>query len=75
MPRKEYLTSEARQRFDNPPVLSVDQKIIFLEAPEWAAEYVKTLQTPSNKVGFLDTSGWSAGFLDRTVFTKVTWTL
>ncbi|KAA6439893.1 Tn3 family transposase [Dyadobacter flavalbus] len=53
MPRKEYLTSEARQRFDNPPVLSVDQKIIFLEAPQWAAEYVKTLQTPSNKVGFL----------------------
>lgn len=53
MPRKEYLTSEARQRFDKPPVLSVDQKIIFLEAPQWAAKYVKTLQTPSNKVGFL----------------------
>ncbi|WP_221393482.1 DUF4158 domain-containing protein [Dyadobacter sp. NIV53] len=53
MPRKEYLNSEARQRFDNPPVLSADQKVIFLEAPQWAAEYVKTLQTPSNKVGFL----------------------
>ena len=53
MPRKEYLTSEVRQRFDNPPVLSLDQKMIFLQAPQWAAEYVKTLQTPSNKVGFL----------------------
>ncbi|TDE09364.1 Tn3 family transposase [Dyadobacter psychrotolerans] len=53
MPRKEYLTSEERTRFDNPPILNADQRPIFLEVPQWAAEYVKTLQTPSNKVGFL----------------------
>ncbi len=53
MPRKEYLNSEARQKFDYPPVLTLEQKQIFLKTPEWANEYVRTLQTPSNKVGFL----------------------
>lgn len=53
MPRKEYLSQEARQRFDWPPILSAEQKLIFLQAPLWAHEYVRQLQTPSNKVGFL----------------------
>jgi len=53
MPRKEYLAQEARQRFDWPPILSAEQKLIFLQAPSWANEYVRQLQTPSNKVGFL----------------------
>lgn len=53
MPRKEYITWEARQKFDHPPILNPEQKLIFLKAPEWATEYVRTLQTPSNKVGFL----------------------
>jgi TnpA family transposase len=53
MPRKNYLNSEARQKFDYPPVLTPEQKLIFLKTPDWATEYVKTLQTPSNKVGFL----------------------
>ncbi|MBC7390523.1 MAG: Tn3 family transposase [Opitutaceae bacterium] len=53
MPRKEYLSQEARHRFDNPPVLNVGQRTIFLQPPKWATEYLKGLQTPSNKVGFL----------------------
>jgi hypothetical protein len=53
MPRKEYLSQEARHRFDNPPVLNSEQRLIFLQAPGWALEYVKMLQTPSSKVGFL----------------------
>lgn len=53
MPRKEYLSVEARHRFDHPPVLNSEQRLIFLQAPAWATDYVKGLQTPSNKVGFL----------------------
>lgn len=53
MPKKDYLSQEARHRFDHPPVLNSEQKLIFLKAPQWATEYAKTLQTPSNKVGFL----------------------
>ncbi|WP_069660518.1 DUF4158 domain-containing protein [Arcticibacter eurypsychrophilus] len=53
MPRKDYLSAEARHRFDNPPVLSGEQRQIFLQAPTWATEYVKGLLTPSNKVGFI----------------------
>ena len=53
MARKEFLSPEARHRFDNPPVLTSEQRSIFLQAPTWATEYVRQLQTPSNKVGFL----------------------
>ncbi|PWJ58080.1 uncharacterized protein DUF4158 [Dyadobacter jejuensis] len=34
-------------------MLTPEQKLIYLKTPEWATEYVKNLQTPSNKVGFL----------------------
>ena len=53
MPRKDYLTQEARHRFDHPPVLNSEQKLLFLQSPVWANEYLKTLQTPTTKVGFL----------------------
>ncbi len=53
MPRKEYLSAEARHRFDHPPILNGEQRLIFLQAPAWAAQYVKGLLTPTNKVGFL----------------------
>ena len=53
MPRKEYLTPEERTRFDNPPQLLTDQKGLFLQIPEWASTYLKTLQTPTTQVGFL----------------------
>ncbi len=53
MPRKDYLSAQARHRFDYPPILPGDQRQIFLQAPSWAKEYVKGLLTPSNKVGFL----------------------
>lgn len=53
MPRKEYLSAEARHRFDHPPILNGEQRFIFLQAPAWASQYVKGLLTPTNKVGFL----------------------
>lgn len=53
MARKEFLSPEARLRFDHPPVLNAQQRLIFLQAPVWATDYMKLLQTPSNKVGFL----------------------
>ncbi len=52
MPRKEYLTVEARHRFDHPPFLTGEQRLIFLQAPSLAIEYGKSLLTPTNKVGF-----------------------
>jgi len=53
MARKEFLSPEARQRFDCPPEFNAEKRILFLQAPVWALEYVKGLHTPSNKVGFL----------------------
>jgi TnpA family transposase len=53
MARKEYLTPEERTRFDNPPQLLSEQKGLFLQIPEWASAYLKTLQTPTTQVGFL----------------------
>jgi len=53
MARKEYLTLEERNRFENPPQLLAEQKGLFLQLPEWANNYLKTLQTPTNQVGFL----------------------
>ncbi|WP_439557268.1 DUF4158 domain-containing protein [Dyadobacter sp.] len=53
MARKEYLTPEERNRFENPPQLLSEQKGLFLQLPEWASSYLKTLQTPTNQVGFL----------------------
>lgn len=53
MARKEYLTLEERNRFENPPQLLAEQKGLFLQLPEWANNYLKTLQTPTNQVGFV----------------------
>jgi len=56
MPRKEYLSQEARHRFDHPPVLNSEQRLLFLQSPVCANDYIKTLQTPTTKVGVLQTS-------------------
>lgn len=53
MARKEYLTPEERNRFENPPQLLAEQRGLFLQLPEWASQYLETLQTPTNQVGFL----------------------
>ena len=53
MARKEYLTPEERNRFEYPPQLLTEQKGLFLQLPDWASNYLKTLQTPTNQVGFL----------------------
>lgn len=53
MARKEYLSYEQRQRFDSPPILNSRQRAIFVQLPDWAEQYYKTLATPTNQVGFL----------------------
>src|SRR5690606_35659208 len=51
--RKEYLSYDQRQRFDSPPILNNVQRAIFVQLPDWAEHYYKTLSTPTNQVGFL----------------------
>lgn len=58
MARKEYLTPEERNRFEYPPQLLAEQKGLFLQLPDWASNYLKTLQTPKNQVGFLIELGY-----------------
>src|SRR5690606_19345857 len=53
MARKEYLSYDQRQRFDSPPILNNVQRAIFVQLPDWAEHYYKTLSTPTNQVGFL----------------------
>ena len=52
MARREYLTAEERTRFDTPPQLSSQQRLILIEMPPWADAYLTSLQTATNKVGF-----------------------
>jgi hypothetical protein len=58
MARKEYLSYEERLRFDSPPILTNLQRAIFLQLPEWAEQYYKTLTTATNQVGFLMQLGY-----------------
>lgn len=51
MPRKEYLSSDERLRFDSPPQLQ-DVNIL-IQIPHWAETYLYTLGSASNKVGFV----------------------
>jgi hypothetical protein len=53
MPRKEYLSSEDRTRLDYPPELVGDQRNLLMQLPDWARQYLRGLQTPTNQVGFL----------------------
>jgi len=56
MPRKDYLSAEARHRFDHPPILPGEQRQIFLQvarrlklsdaAIQFYAEYVINNQIP-----------------------------
>ena len=49
MPRKEYLSSDERLRFDSPPQLQ--EVNILIQIPHWAETYLHTLGSASNKVG------------------------
>ncbi len=51
MARKEYLSSEARLRFDSPPQL--EDVSILLQIPHWAETYLRTIGSATNKVGFI----------------------
>ncbi|WP_229365766.1 DUF4158 domain-containing protein [Fibrisoma montanum] len=53
MPRRDFLSSEERIRFDTPPQLSSTERLIMTDWPLWAEEYLRQIHTPTNKVGFL----------------------
>jgi TnpA family transposase len=53
MARREYLPPDERSRFDTPPVLTSQQRSIFLDLPAWATNHLKQMVTPTNQVGFL----------------------
>ncbi len=53
MARREYLPPDERSRFDTPPVLTPQQRPIFLDLPAWATSYLEQILTPTNQVGFL----------------------
>jgi TnpA family transposase len=58
MARKEYFSYEERKRFDTPPVLSNKQRYIFNQLPQWAENFIKTIITPTNQIGFLIQLGY-----------------
>lgn len=53
MPRRSYISPEERTHFDTPPALDAQQRLILLDLPVWAETYLQSVQTPTNKVGFL----------------------
>lgn len=53
MPRRAYLSSDERNRFDTPPTLTTEQRLILLDLPPWAETYLQAIQSPTNKVGFV----------------------
>ena len=53
MARREYLPPDERSRFDTPPVLTPQQRPIFLDLPGWAQNYLEQTLTPVNQLGFL----------------------
>lgn len=53
MPRRAYLSPDERNRFDTPPTLTAEQRLILLDLPPWAETYLQGIQAPTNKVGFV----------------------
>ena len=53
MPRRAYLSPDERVRFDTPPMLTPEQRLILLDLPPWADTYLQGMQSPTNKVGFV----------------------
>ncbi len=53
MPRRDFLSPEERQHFDTPPRLNAAERLILVDIPQWAEDYLLAVHTPTNKVGFL----------------------
>ena len=53
MARREYLPPDERSRFDTPPQLTIQQRVIFLDLPAWAVSYQQQTLTLTNQIGFL----------------------
>ncbi len=53
MPRRDFLSADERLRFDTPPRLNAAERLILVDIPQWAEDYLQAVHTPTNKVGFL----------------------
>jgi TnpA family transposase len=58
MARREYLPPDERSRFDTPPILTAQQRPIFIDLPSWAVSYLDQTLTSTNQVGFLMQLGY-----------------
>src|SRR4051812_46520156 len=53
MPHIAILSREEQQQFDQPPVFSLEQQLIYFALTEPLQAILMTLKTPTNKVGFM----------------------
>ena len=53
MARRDYLSPDARVRFDTPPQLNSSHRLILLDLPVWAETYLATIHSPTARVGFI----------------------
>ncbi|XAZ82168.1 Tn3 family transposase (plasmid) [Fibrella sp. ES10-3-2-2] len=53
MARRDFLSPDERIRFEAPPQLNSSQRLILIDLPRWAEDYLKAIHTPTNKVGFV----------------------
>ena len=53
MPRRDFLSADERLRFDSPPRLNAAERLILVDIPQWAEDYLQAIHTPTNKIGFL----------------------
>lgn len=47
------LSQPDRKAFETPPVFSEEERMSYFSIPQWASKLIKTLRTPTNKVGFI----------------------
>ena len=50
---KEFISQQARKRFEEPPQLSETERSSLLVIPPWAKLAIDQVPSPSNKVGFI----------------------
>ncbi|GAB3718650.1 hypothetical protein GCM10027592_61780 [Spirosoma flavus] len=53
MARRDFLSTDERLRFDSPPRLNAAERLILVDIPQWAEEYLQAIHTSTNKIGFL----------------------
>ena len=53
MANKEFISQQARKRFEEPPQLSETERSSLLVIPPWAKLAIDQVPSPSNKVGFI----------------------